>query len=439
MKIRRWSLTLSFLSAAVFVIALLFLALLGGQRVALLYRGVAGFGIAQGLALWGGGLAALGTVIAAAIITVWSALRPGNWLRKVVSVLPVLLLLFAVAGFAAMLFGIGTISTLATLPLVGPLTFADAWLLLGALLAGLALVLSAATVTPGPRVRRAATTTLGLSALAATVAGLAIVAMLVIAATNQPGLPAFGRAEAAAPRLGGQAAQAGTEFRPGGEGGFGGEGRFGGRVSLAAARQQFTETGGVAVVGALGLVFSSLATLSLGRKGNPLAATDLSSTTASIADGAQASGAGTGREVGRTLLAGVAVFVVIGGLLQLVPVNRTNPPVQTTVQWDSPQTQQLWERACADCHSNQTQWPWYATLAPGSWLTAAHVNAGRARFNVSEMSSFARGAGELADQIRSGAMPLADYTLIHPAARLTDAEKQALIQGLEKSLGRQGR
>ena len=95
----------------------------------------------------------------------------------------------------------------------------------------------------------------------------------------------------------------------------------------------------------------------------------------------------------------------------------------------------VWERACADCHSNQTQWPWYTTLAPGSWLTAVHVNAGRDRFNVSAMSSFARGGGEAAQQVRSGAMPLADYMLIHPTARLTDAEKQALIQGLQKSLG----
>jgi mono/diheme cytochrome c family protein len=198
------------------------------------------------------------------------------------------------------------------------------------------------------------------------------------------------------------------------------------------------------VAGALGLVFSSLTTLRLGRgatgkrPGTEVGAATASETaTAAVlaAVPTRVPGTGTGQEVGRTLLAALGVIVVAGGLLQLVPVNRVNPPVQTTVTWDSPQTQQLWERACADCHSNQTQWPWYTTLAPGSWLTAVHVNAGRDRFNVSAMSSFARGGGEAAQQVRSGAMPLADYMLIHPTARLTDAEKQALIQGLQKSLG----
>jgi hypothetical protein len=203
MRSTRWSLTLSFLSAAVFVIALLFLTLLGGQRIGFLYGGVAGFSTVRSLAQWAGSLAALGLVVAAAMVTVSIALRPGNWLRKVLSVLPVLLLPFAVGGFVATIMGIGTISNLASLPVIGPVTFASGWLTLGALLAGLALVLAVATVSPGARVRRAATTTLGLSALAATVAGLAIVAAVVIAATNQPSLPAFGRQSGEAGSQGG--------------------------------------------------------------------------------------------------------------------------------------------------------------------------------------------------------------------------------------------
>lgn len=119
-----------------------------------------------------------------------------------------------------------------------------------------------------------------------------------------------------------------------------------------------------------------------------------------------------------------------------MPADRANPPVQTTVKWNSPQTEALWNHACADCHSNQTQWPWYTTIAPGSWLTVSHVNAGRERWNISQSGRGREGGGEAAQQIRSGAMPLADYMLIHPAARLTDAEKQALIQGLQASLGR---
>ena len=65
---------------------------------------------------------------------------------------------------------------------------------------------------------------------------------------------------------------------------------------------------------------------------------------------------------------GVIVVVVVG--IQLIPYgrNHTNPPVVTEPQWDSPRTRELFTRACADCHSNETVWPWYSNLAPMSWL-----------------------------------------------------------------------
>jgi hypothetical protein len=62
----------------------------------------------------------------------------------------------------------------------------------------------------------------------------------------------------------------------------------------------------------------------------------------------------------------IALFSVIGLLLvafigiQLIPVKRANPPVTTPIKWDSPQTEALAARACLDCHSNQTVWPWYS-------------------------------------------------------------------------------
>ena len=77
------------------------------------------------------------------------------------------------------------------------------------------------------------------------------------------------------------------------------------------------------------------------------------------------------------------VGLVLAGLLliQLVPVQRTNPPVVREPNWDSVQTRDLMARACLDCHSNETNWPWYAYVAPVSWLVAHDVQEGRATVN----------------------------------------------------------
>src|ERR1700674_2739250 len=81
----------------------------------------------------------------------------------------------------------------------------------------------------------------------------------------------------------------------------------------------------------------------------------------------------------------VAIAVVLFGLIQLVPigVSVTNPPVVSEPNWDSPQTRALAQRACFDCHSNETIWPWYSRVAPVSWLLASDVIQGRSRLNFS--------------------------------------------------------
>ena len=144
-------------------------------------------------------------------------------------------------------------------------------------------------------------------------------------------------------------------------------------------------------------------------------------------------------DLGGSLAALGVLAVIFLGAIQLVPVARANPPVETTIQWDTPQTKALAYQACMDCHSNETSWPWYATVAPGSWLTSLHVNEGRQRLNFSELNQMSarersRLVEEIGQQIRNGSMPLSDYVMIHPQARLTDAEKQQLIQGFQNSL-----
>lgn len=134
-------------------------------------------------------------------------------------------------------------------------------------------------------------------------------------------------------------------------------------------------------------------------------------------------------------LALLAIFI----LIQLVPLGRdhTNPPVTQEPNWDSPQTRQLAQRACFDCHSNETVWPWYSNLAPMSWLIQNHVDEGRRRLNFSTWDQQRpREPEEIAEVILEGEMPLPNYLPLHPEARLSAAERQALAQGLMNTVNR---
>jgi Haem-binding domain len=126
-------------------------------------------------------------------------------------------------------------------------------------------------------------------------------------------------------------------------------------------------------------------------------------------------------------------------LIQFVPFGRThlNPPVTQEPSWNSPETRELIRRACFDCHSNQTEWPWYSNIAPVSWLVQRDVNGGRNHLNFTEWTRPQRHAKDVAAEVNQGDMPPWFYLPMHPAAKLTEAEKQALVEGAEKSLGPQ--
>jgi hypothetical protein len=128
-------------------------------------------------------------------------------------------------------------------------------------------------------------------------------------------------------------------------------------------------------------------------------------------------------------------------LIQFIPFghNHTNPAVGKEPVWNSPETRDLVRRACFDCHSNQTTWPWYSHVAPVSWLVQNDVDGGRSHLNFTEWDRPQRHAKDVAEIVKSGDMPPWFYLPMHPAAKLTDAEKQALMDGAEKSLGAQGK
>lgn len=142
----------------------------------------------------------------------------------------------------------------------------------------------------------------------------------------------------------------------------------------------------------------------------------------------------------RKLLLLIALIAAAGFLLiQVVPYGRDhfNPAVLAEPNWDSPQTRELAQRACFDCHSNETTWPWYASIAPVSWLVQRDVDRGRIHLNFSDWNQShaehgheGHEPGEIGEIVSNGEMPPTTYLLQHPEARLTDAERVALAEGL---------
>lgn len=132
----------------------------------------------------------------------------------------------------------------------------------------------------------------------------------------------------------------------------------------------------------------------------------------------------------------LALLAFLALLLQLFPYGRdhSNPPVRRQPAWDPPATAHLARRACFDCHSNETRWPWYTSVAPVSWYTQHDVDEGRAHLNFSEWDRPQKDAHEAADVVAEGEMPPAIYRVAHPEARLSPAERDALIAGLKTTL-----
>jgi hypothetical protein len=131
----------------------------------------------------------------------------------------------------------------------------------------------------------------------------------------------------------------------------------------------------------------------------------------------------------------IAAILMFGGL-QLLPIaRRTNPPVHPERSFVRhlnvpPDIRALMRRACMDCHSNETEWPWYSRIAPLSWAIANDVNRGRRAMNLSEWSTGPGRRPEIAasmlaaacEDARSRRMPRFPYSTLHHSARLQPAE-----------------
>ena len=127
----------------------------------------------------------------------------------------------------------------------------------------------------------------------------------------------------------------------------------------------------------------------------------------------------------------ISALVIAGVvLLQLVPVDRTNPPVTSEIAAPAPVMEVL-QTSCYDCHSNETDWPWYSNVAPVSWLISKHVQIGREQLNFShwgELSDEDRehALGEIWEEVERGTMPHRGYMRWHTEARMSPAQMQIL-------------
>ena len=139
----------------------------------------------------------------------------------------------------------------------------------------------------------------------------------------------------------------------------------------------------------------------------------------------------------RILIALGAVLAAGFLVIQLVPYGRdhTNPPVTGEPAWATPETRAIAVRACFDCHSNETVWPWYSNIAPLSWRLQAHVDEGREKLNFSEWGRGEQESDEIVEVVQEGDMPPWDYLPMHPEANLSDAERAAFLDGLARTFG----
>lgn len=129
------------------------------------------------------------------------------------------------------------------------------------------------------------------------------------------------------------------------------------------------------------------------------------------------------------------IIILIG--LQFYPVEKTNPPVDEKLELKAnAEVKAVFKRACYDCHSNQTVWPWYSNIAPASILLADHVEEGRSELNFSEWRSYSRDKKmhkmeEIWEEIEEGEMPLKGYSVVH-GIELTEEEKALIKDWSEK-------
>ena len=144
----------------------------------------------------------------------------------------------------------------------------------------------------------------------------------------------------------------------------------------------------------------------------------------------------------------VAVVIVV---MQFFRIDKSRPesdPAIDLIAMHSPseEVESILRVSCYDCHSNETEYPWYSNVAPVSWLVGKHVREGRDELNFSDWGSFSlrkkdHKLEELVEEVMEDEMPLPIYLVTHGNARLDDEQKDVLVawaKGVREELGYEG-
>jgi len=133
----------------------------------------------------------------------------------------------------------------------------------------------------------------------------------------------------------------------------------------------------------------------------------------------------------------VAIFLIIQMFRPKQNIGDGNNPHSIAQVYGMPDSVHvILQKACLDCHSNHTSYPWYAYLQPVSWWLDNHIKGGKRHLNFDEFGTYRiarqyHKLEETIDEIKEGEMPLASYTWIHHAAKLSPAEQQVVCDWAE--------
>lgn len=140
---------------------------------------------------------------------------------------------------------------------------------------------------------------------------------------------------------------------------------------------------------------------------------------------------------------GIILLVVFVGIQFIQPAhNKSEQMLSTDISKTiaiPANVQTVLQVACYDCHSNNTNYPWYSNIQPVGWILNQHIQNGKKELNFSDFGSYSirRQQSKLksiVSQINDGDMPLSSYTLVHKNARLTKNDKALFISWAQQSL-----
>ncbi len=137
-------------------------------------------------------------------------------------------------------------------------------------------------------------------------------------------------------------------------------------------------------------------------------------------------------------------LLIVFVIMQFFRIDKTNPSVDKaqdfmTLTQPNEEITSILKIACYDCHSHETHYPWYTNISPVNWWVKKHIRVGREKLNFSEWGAYAANKAnhkleECAEETREKHMPLTPYWIMHPKAKLSEAQRETLAKWFESKM-----